>query len=61
MKCKDCEHFDEELSIPCKVKSYHELEHTYCLLLHIVWLLRAFEIDREKETEDDNWWKEPKE
>lgn len=42
----------------CGLKLYHLAPSLKCLLVMICYLLRGFELDRDKETENEDWWKE---
>jgi len=60
MKCRDCKYFDEKHGkggTPCTIENFHDLPSLRCLLLHQVWLLRGFEMERQDQNDDDNWWK----
>jgi len=56
-KCnKNCPHYEVKGST-CRLDQFNLAPSIKCLLVHICFLLRCFEIDREVEQSEDNWWK----
>ena len=56
MKCENCKHWDNEAGI-CGIENFHKAPKLRCLTLHIIWLLRTEELERQDERDAGEEWK----